>query len=204
MRTTLFAGLAGLMAIALAGVAAAQEPPPIGQPAPAFSLMDSNGRERSLAEYREKWVVLEWLNKDCPYVRKHYGSGNMQRLQREYTGRGVVWLSIISSAPGKQGYVTAEQANQSTAETRAAPSAVLLDPTGTVGRRYAARNTPQMFIIDPSGVLRYDGAIDDRPTARVADIEGARNYVVAALEEALAGRPITTSRTVPYGCTVKY
>jgi len=204
MRKTLAAGLLGLLVLHPAPSASAQEGPVIGQPAPAFSATDSHGRTLSLADFRGQWVVLEWWNHECPYVRKHYGSGNMQRLQREYTGRGVVWLSIVSSAPGKQGYVTPEQANQTMTEQSASPTAVLLDPTGQVGHLYRARNTPQMFVVDPGGVLRYDGAIDDRPTARVSDIQGARNYLAAALDEAMAGRPVTTPRTEPYGCTVKY
>ena len=128
----------------------------------------------------------------------------MQALQRDYTARGVVWLTIVSSAPGKQGYVTAEQAQQTMRDAHAAPTHVLLDPSGVVGRLYGARNTPQMYVIDTSGVVRYGGAIDDRPSARLSDIEGARNYVRQALDEAMAGRPVTTPQTEPYGCTVKY
>jgi len=200
------AGTIALLSCVPAALASAQQPqmPETGRPAPAFEATDSYGRTRSLAEFRGRWVVLEWLNRECPYVRKHYQSDNMQRLQRTYTGRGVIWLSIVSSAPGKQGYVTAERANQSTAELHAAPTAVLLDPTGQVGRLYGARNTPQMYVISPDGVVLYGGAIDDRPSARLADIEGARNYLSAALDEAMAGRPVTTPRTEPYGCTVKY
>jgi len=206
MRKGIGAGLVGLLVLWPATVAGAQQSqiPEIGQPAPAFSATDSYGRARTLAEFRGRWVVLEWLNRECPYVRKHYRSDNMQRLQREYAGRGVVWLSIVSSAPGKQGHVTPEQANQSTAELRAAPTAVLLDPTGVVGRLYGARNTPEMYVISPQGIVLYGGAIDDRPSARLSDIEGARNYVREALDEAMAGRPVTTPRTEPYGCTVKY
>jgi hypothetical protein len=204
MRKTVCAGLVGLLVWPSQAVAQGQGRPEIGRPAPAFSLPDSRAATRTLAEFRGKWVVLEWLNPECPYVRKHYNSGNMQRLQREYTARGVVWLSIVSSAPGKQGYVTGPQADRFAQEQRGAATAILLDPSGDVGHRYDARNTPQMFVIDPSGVLLYDGAIDDRPTARPSDIEGARNYLAAALDEAMAGRPVTTPLTPPYGCTVKY
>lgn len=206
MRRPAFAGLIGLLALWPAASAGAQQlqMPENGRPAPAFSATDSHGRTRSLAEFRGQWVVLEWWNRDCPYVVKHYRSGNMQRLQRDYTGRGVVWLTIVSSAPGKQGYVTPEQANQTVAEQTAVPTAVLLDPTGVVGRLYGARNTPQMYVINPQGVVLYGGAIDNRPSARLSDIEGAHNYLSAALDEAMAGRPVTTPRTEPYGCTVKY
>jgi hypothetical protein len=204
MLKTVGAGLVGLLVWQTQAFAQAQAGPVIGQPAPAFSLPDSRGATRTLAEFHGKWVVLEWLNKDCPYVRKHYNSGNMQRLQRDYTGRGVVWLSVVSSAPGKQGYVTGPEADQFVAAQHSAATAVLLDPSGEVGHRYDARNTPQMFVISPAGVLLYDGAIDDRPTARPADIEGATNYLAAALDEAMAGRPVTTPTTQPYGCTVKY
>jgi peroxiredoxin len=204
MHRSAATALIGLLVWQLPATALAQGEAEIGQPAPAFTAMDSHGRTRSLAEFHGKWVVLEWLNRDCPYVRKHYDSGNMQQLQRTSTAKGVVWLSIVSSAPGKQGYVTGEEADQFVAERGAAPTAVLRDTSGTVGHRYGARNTPQMFVIDPDGVLRYDGAIDDRPTARRADIEGATNYLAAALDEAMAGRPVTRPKTPPYGCTVKY
>jgi alkyl hydroperoxide reductase subunit AhpC len=204
MRNALRAGLVGLLVAQPWGVAMGQTGPEIGQPAPAFSATDSHGATRSLAEFKGKWVVLEWVNPECPYVRKHYNSGNMQRLQRTYTEKGVIWLSVASSAPGRQGHMTAEQANQFEAQRQAAATAILLDPTGAVGHLYDARNTPQMFVIDPNGVLLYDGAIDDHPTARPSDIEGARNYVAAALDEAMAGQPVTTPKTPPYGCTVKY
>lgn len=204
MLKTVCAGLLGLAVWQSQAFAQARGGPEIGQPAPALSLPDSRGTTHSLAELQGKWVVLEWLNRECPYVRKHYNSGNMQRLQREYTAKGVIWLSIVSSAPGKQGYVTGPDADQFAQERGSAATAILLDPSGDVGHRYDARNTPQMFVVDPTGVLRYDGAIDDRPTPRLSDIEGATNYLAAALDEAMAGRPVTTPRTQPYGCTVKY
>jgi peroxiredoxin len=179
-------------------------PAVVGTPAPAFTLVDTYGRTYQLSELRGKYVVLEWLNHGCPFIRKHYNSGNMQRLQKEYTTKGVVWLSVISSAPGKEGYTTAEQANALTAEKGGAATAVLFDTDGTVGHAYGARTTPHMFVIDPEGVLIYNGAIDNRRSADVADIEGAQNYVAAALDEAMSGRPVTIATTQPYGCSVKY
>jgi AhpC/TSA family len=176
----------------------------IGQAAPAFSVTDSMGKAQSLDAYRGKWVVLEWTNNECPFVQKHYGSGNMQKLQKTYTGQGVAWLSVISSAPGKQGYATPERANALTKERGAAPSAVLLDPEGKVGRSYAAKTTPHMFVIDPKGTLVYGGGIDDTPSTDTADIAKAKNFVAAALDAGLAGKPIATASSTPYGCSVKY
>ena len=214
------AGLAGLAGIAgaalvLAGDAAAGPPvtvpdaPTVGSPAPTFTAVDTRGVSHSLAGYAGKWVVLEWFNHECPYTKKHYaamddGVGNTQAMQREYTKRGVVWLSIVSSAPGKQGYTTAADADRLTREKGAAPTGIIRDTAGVIGLRYGARNTPQFAIIDPKGVLRYSGAIDDRRTARVKDIPGATNYVRAALDAGLAGKPIAITQTQPYGCDVKY
>jgi peroxiredoxin len=175
-----------------------------GESAPAFSLPDQDGRTRSLSDFRGKFVVLEWFNNDCPFVRKHYGSGNMQGLQAAYTGRGVVWLTIASSAPGRQGHVSAEEARAIIAHRDARQTALLLDPDGAVGRRYGAKTTPHMFVINPEGVVIYKGAIDDRPSADPADIDGAVNYVQQALEDAMAGGPVTVADTTPYGCSVKY
>lgn len=176
----------------------------IGEPAPDFTGTTSFGKTVKLSDFRGKFVVLEWHNNGCPYVKKHYGSGNMQKLQREWMARGVVWLTIISSAPGKQGYVTAAEENDYITQTKATPTFAILDPTGAIGRLYDAKTTPQMVVIDPKGVMLYDGAIDDRPTSNVADIDGATNYLNLALEQALAGRPVTTPVTKPYGCSVKY
>ncbi len=176
----------------------------IGAKAPDFTATDSNGKTQSLASYKGKIVVLEWLNRQCPFVRKHYSSGNMQTLQKTYTGKGVIWFSVISSAPGKQGYCTPEEANAFVRENGAAPSAVLLDPQGTVGRLYGAKTTPHMFIINADGILVYDGAIDDKPSTDTADVTGAKNYVRSALDEILAGRPVTVATSQPYGCSVKY
>ena len=176
----------------------------VGDRAPDFTATDSNGRVHKLVEYQDKFVVLEWTNRGCPYTQKHYSSGNMQRLQREWTSRGVIWLTVISSAPGKQGYVKAAEENAYVKQVNAAPTAVLLDPTGVLGRLYDAKTTPHMFIIDPKGILIYNGAIDDRPTTDLADVNGARNYLSLALEEATAGRPVIIPATRPYGCSVKY
>jgi alkyl hydroperoxide reductase subunit AhpC len=197
-------------AIALAVILAAVLPAPataavqVNQDAPDFTLPGADGATHSLSDFRGKVVVLEWLNHDCPFVRKHYGSGNMQALQKRYTGEGVVWLSINSSAPGKQGHSTPAEAAELTAETGAAPTAVLLDPDGEVGKTYGARTTPHMFVIDPEGKLVYNGAIDDKPTTDQADVEGADNYVVAALAAVMNGETPEVQTTKPYGCSVKY
>lgn len=176
----------------------------IGKPAPNFTLPDSNGVSHSLSDYEGKIVVLEWLNHGCPFVRKHYNSGNMQKLQKAYTDKGVIWFSIISSAPGKQGYCTPEEANEITAEKHAAPTAVLLDPEGTVGKLYGAKTTPHMFIIGKDGKLVYNGGIDDIRSTNVEDIAKAKNYVQMALDELLAGKEVTVKTSQPYGCSVKY
>jgi peroxiredoxin len=176
----------------------------VGEPAPDFTGTSSAGKTIHLADYRGKFVVLEWHNNGCPYVKKHYNSGNMQKLQKEWTAKGVVWLTVISSAPGKQGYVTAAEENDYIAKMEAAPTAALLDPSGVIGHLYDAKTSPQMVVIDPKGIVIYDGAIDDRPTANPADIEGATNYLNLALEQAMAGKPVTTPTTRPYGCSVKY
>lgn len=178
--------------------------PTIGEAAPAFALLDTHGDEQTLESYRGKWVVLEWLNYGCPYVGKHYNSGNMPGLQTKYRDQGVVWFSIVSSAPGKQGYYEPDEMNSMNEERGNMATAVLLDPTGDVGRAYGARTTPQMVVIDPEGTLLYNGAIDDKPTTRLSDIEGAHNYVVAALDEAMSGKEVSQPRTQPYGCGVKY
>ena len=176
----------------------------VGEPAPDFTATDSNGEVHKLSEYKGKFVVLEWTNRGCPYTQKHYNTGNMQRLQREWTGRGVVWLTVVSSAPGKQGYVTASEENAYLKQANAAPTAVLLDPTGALGHLYDAKTTPHIFIIDPKGALVYNGAIDDRPTTDLADVNGAKNYVSIALDEATSGKPVSNPTTRPYGCSVKY
>lgn len=176
----------------------------VGQPAPDFSVMDSNGKTQTLSEHKGKFVVLEWLNYDCPFVKKHYGAGNMQKLQKEYAAKGVVWLSINSSSPGKQGNFSAEEINEKVAERDAAPTAYLMDQTGKTGKAYGAKTTPHMFIVNPEGVLIYKGGIDDKPSTDPADIPGAKNYVAQALDEAMSGNPVTESSTDSYGCGVKY
>lgn len=176
----------------------------VGSPAPDFSAQDTYGRTHTLFQYKGRFVVLEWHNRECPYTRKHYESGNMQRLQREWTSRGVVWFTVISSAPGQQGYVTAEQENAYVSQVKASPTAVLLDPTGQVGHLYSAKTTPHMLIINPDGVLIYDGAMDDKPTPDQADIAAAKNYVSQALSEAMAGKLVSAPVSRPYGCSVKY
>jgi len=176
----------------------------VGEAAPAFTATDSNGHQYSLTEYKGKFVVLEWHNQGCPYVGKHYGSGNMQKLQKYWTSKGVIWLTVISSAPGEQGYVTAEQENDYLKKMNAAPTAVLLDPKGELGHLYRAKTTPHMFVINPQGQLIYDGAIDDKPTTDQSDIAGATNYVTAALEQAVVGKPVAVATSRPYGCSVKY
>jgi len=176
----------------------------VGVAAPDFTGTDSNGQSQTLSKDRGKFVVLEWHNQGCPYTRKHYESGHMEALQREWTAKGVVWLTIISSAPGRQGYVSAPQENAYLKKMQAVPSAVILDPIGQIGRLYRAKTTPHMFIIDPSGKLIYDGAIDDHPTPDPADIKDSKNYVNQALTEAMAGKPVSEAVTRPYGCSVKY
>ncbi|HWA00314.1 MAG TPA: redoxin family protein [Caulobacterales bacterium] len=177
---------------------------PTGDAAPAFSQADAEGRTRTLPEFAGRTLVLEWTNRGCPYVGKHYNSQNMQTLQREATAGGVVWLSVISSAPGQQGYLDGAGAIAHAQAMRAAPTAILLDPSGAMGHAYDARNTPHMFIISGLGRILYQGAIDDRPSADPASLQGAHNYVRAALADIAAGRAVATPQTTPYGCTVKY
>jgi len=177
--------------------------PMAGQAAPAFTLVDAEGRQRSLSDFRGKTVVLEWTNEGCPYVKKHY-TGAMQALQRAAVADGVVWLSIISSSPGAQGHVEGDQARQWKARNNAAATHLLLDPTGATGKAYGAKTTPDMRVIDPEGRLVYVGGIDDRPTNKAEDLEGANNFVRAALDDLKAGRPVRTAFAQPYGCGVKY
>jgi peroxiredoxin len=194
--------MAGLVGAGFVTAAKADVAP--GKSAPEFAAVDSQGKTVKLSDYRGKVVVLEWTNNGCPYVRKHYGSGNMQALQTSAAAQGVVWLSIISSAPGTQGYVSGLEADKIVADAKAAPAAVLLDPDGTVGRLYGAQTTPHMYVIDTKGMLAYAGAIDDKPTANPNDIKGARNYVSEAIASVIAGQPVKTTSTRAYGCSVKY
>ncbi|MFZ0691301.1 MAG: thioredoxin family protein [Acidobacteriaceae bacterium] len=176
----------------------------VGDPAPDFTGTDSNGQTHKLSEYRGKYVVLEWTNNGCPFTRKHYTSGNMQNLQKEWTAKGVAWLTILSSSPGAQGYMTASAENAYMQKVHAAPTAALLDPTGALGHEYDAKTTPDMYVIDPSGKLIYAGAIDDHPTTDASDIPHSKNYVSDALTEAMAGQQVAVTYTRPYGCSVKY
>jgi len=178
--------------------------PIVGEVAPDFTLIDSNGEEQTLSDYLGQRVILEWTNHDCPYVRKHYSTGNMQQLQQDMTEAGVVWLSVISSAPGRQGYVSGEEANDLTASRGAFPTAVAFDPEGNVGHAYDARATPGMYLIDEAGVLRYMGAIDDQPTTRRSSVEGATNYVRLAVADLDAGGEVQIPETTQYGCSIKY
>ena len=201
MKTKLLLGvLTSLISTALF----AADSPPVGSTAPDISATDSKGKTQTLSQYKGKYVVLEWFNPECPFVKKHYGSGNMQKLQEEFTGKGVVWLTIDSSAPGHEGNLTAEQANQKIAEWKAHSSALLLDPDGKAGRTYGAKNTPHMFVINPEGKIVYEGAIDSKATPNPADIASSTNYVKVALDESLAGKTVTTPSSRPYGCSVKY
>jgi peroxiredoxin len=188
----------------IAAAAFALEPPPVGSGAPDFSLPDANGKTHSLSQYKGKYVVLEWFNPECPFVKKHYGSDNMQKLQTEYTGKGVVWLTIDSNAPGTEGNITPEQAQKITSSWKTHQTALLLDPDGKAGRAYGAKNTPHMVIINPDGKIAYEGAIDSKASPNPADIPSSTNYVKAALDESLAGKTVSTPQTKPYGCSVKY
>jgi peroxiredoxin len=175
-----------------------------GKTAPDFTLPASDGKSYHLADYKGKFVVLEWFNKDCPFIRKHYDSGNMQKLQETYLKKGVVWFSIASSAPGKEGYMTAEAAARERAKDQSHSTATLLDPDGKVGQLYGAKTTPHMFVINPQGTLIYAGAIDDHASADPDDIPQSVNYVALALDQALAGQPVKTASTRSYGCSIKY
>jgi peroxiredoxin len=201
MKTTL-----SLIALtALLGLSSyAAESPKVGSAAPSFSASDTKGKTHSLSDFKGKYVVLEWFNPECPFVKKHYGSGNMQKLQKEYTDKGVVWLSIDSGAPGLEGSLTPEQGNKKLAEWKTHQTALLLDADGKVGRTYGAKNTPHMFIINPEGNLIYEGAIDSKASPNPDDIASSTNYVKAALDDSLAGKQVGTPTTRPYGCSVKY
>ena len=180
------------------------DPPPVGSAAPDFSLTDAKGKAHSLLQYKGKYVVLEWFNPECPFVKKHYGSGNMQKLQEEYTNKGVTWLTIDSSAPGTEGSLSADAASKVMTGWKTRQTALLLDPDGKAGRAYGAKNTPNMVVINPEGKIVYEGAIDSKATPNPADIPNSTNYVKVALDQSLEGKPVTTSTTKPYGCSVKY
>lgn len=176
----------------------------VGDQAPNFTGTDSHGQAHKLSDYRGKFVVLEWHNNGCPFTKKHYESGNMQKLQQEWTGKGVIWLTMISSSPGSQGYVTADQENEYLQKMHAVPTAALLDPKGDIGHLYGAKTTPHMFVINPQGQIIYNGAIDDKATTDASDVTGANNYVSDALQEATSGKAVAVATTRPYGCSVKY
>lgn len=193
--------LATWLALASAGPGGMARP---GEPAPDFHAVDSRGSEVALSDFSGRKVILEWTNHQCPFVQKHYGTGNMQALQKQVREDGAVWLTIISSAPGEQGHVTGEQADRLTARRGARPTAVLLDPDGEIGRMYGAMATPHMVVIDELGRLVYMGAIDDQPSTRQDTVAGAHNYVRAAVNALEAGERVNPPRTQAYGCSVKY
>jgi hypothetical protein len=193
-----------LIALVLCAVPPVLSAAKVGEAAPEFTGTASNGKTFHLSDYRGKFVVLEWHNNGCPFVRKQYNSGNMQRLQKQWTGQGVAWFTILSSAPGQEGYETAMEENGFLAKMQAAPTAALLDPSGVIGHLYDAKTSPQMVVINPQGVVIYNGAIDNKPTTDLNDVPGATNYVTLALEQAMAGKPVETPVTRPYGCSVKY
>jgi peroxiredoxin len=201
-RAVAHAVLAGAIAAVGASGALAQVQP--GKPAPDFAVQDSTGKTVKLSDFKGKTVVLEWTNQDCPYVRKHYGGNNMQTLQKEATDKGVVWLTISSSAPGQQGHVTGLEADELTKTRKASPTAFLLDPEGKVGHMYDARTTPHMYVVDKAGVLAYMGAMDDKPTSNLADLKTARPYLKEAVDAVLAGEPVKVASTRAYGCSIKY
>lgn len=195
-----FTALAAMAVVAAPASAA----PVVGRPAPNFKLADANGKVVTLSDFRGRTVVLEWHNPGCPFVKKHYGSGNMQRTQAAAAKAGVVWLTINSGAPGKQGHMSGAEARTLVAQSGARPTAYLIDHRGVVGRAYDAKTTPHMYVVDKAGTLVYAGGIDDKPTANPADIAGARNHVTAALTELKAGKPVSVATSRPYGCSVKY
>jgi cytochrome oxidase Cu insertion factor (SCO1/SenC/PrrC family) len=193
--------LAGCAALAVALPALAALP---GAAAPDFTVADTAGKPVKLADYRGKFVVLEWTNPECPFVRKHYSSQNMQGLQKEWSAKDVVWLTINSTNASHSEYKKPDEMASWMRAQGAAPKATLIDGTSTTARAYGAKNTPHMFVIDPAGKLVYDGAIDDKRSTDPADVKIAHNYIRAALTEATAGKPVTTASTTPYGCTMKY
>jgi peroxiredoxin len=196
--------LLGVALLAYSPPVARAQAPEIGKSAPGFTLPDTHGAQHALSQYAGKWVVLEWLNYDCPYVKKHYSSGNIPGQQKKWRDQGVVWLAIVSSAPGTQGYFEPDAMNARSASDGSSATAVLLDPEGTVGHAYDARTTPHMFVIDPQGIVRYMGGIDDKPTARVDDLKTATQLVDQALTELFAGKEVSVPTSRPYGCSVKY
>ena len=196
-RTRIFLPVLALFALSAFAVK-------VGDQAPDFTGTDSHGQMHKLSDYRGKFIVLEWHNNGCPFTKKHYESGNMQRLQKEWTDKGVTWFTVISSSSGSQGYVTADQENEYLQKMHAVPTAALLDPKGEIGHLYGAKTTPHMFVINPQGQIIYNGAIDDKATTDPSDVNGANNYVSDALQEAMSGKAVAVATTRPYGCSVKY
>src|ERR1051326_1996048 len=201
MKTKL---LTVLLTIAASTALFAADSPAVGTNAPDFSLTDSKGKTQSVSQYKGKYVVLEWFNPECPFVKKHYGSGNMQKLQAEFHGKGVVWLTIDSNAPGFEGNISPEQAQKVTKDWNTKQTALLLDPDGKVGRAYTAHNTPDMVVINLDGKIIYEGAIDSKASPNPADIPSSTNYVKVALDESMNGKAVSTANTRPYGCSIKY
>jgi peroxiredoxin len=193
-----------LAALLLSLPLAARAVPELGKPAPDFTLSDQSGKPVKLSDAKGKLVVLEWFNKGCPFVQKHYGSKNMQGLQKKYGKKGVLWYTIVSSKPGKEGHLTPAEAAAELKSAGMGSKAILLDEKGDVGRLYSARTTPHMFVVGKKGDLIYMGGIDDKPSTDAEDIKSSKNYVAAALDEALAGKPVSTPSSTPYGCSVKY
>lgn len=202
MQSFRSAGLVGVVALAMCGAAMASAK--VGEAAPAFKADGAAGKPIKLSDYKGKYVVLEWTNEGCPFVQKHYKSGNMQKLQTTYTGKDVAWLTVFSSKPGAQGHVDAAGAQKFKADQKAASTDMVLDDSGAVGHLFDAKTTPNMYVIDPQGKLIYAGAIDDTPSADPADIPNAKNFVQLALDESMAGKPVTTPVSKPYGCSIKY
>jgi peroxiredoxin len=176
----------------------------VGAKVPDLTMTDWNGKAHTLSDYKGKYVVLEWFNAECPFVKKHYRSANMQALQKRYTDEGVVWLTVNSSATGKQGYLTPEAAHQKMTEWKGAQTTMILDSEGALGKAFGAKTTPHMYVINPTGEVIYAGAIDNNDSASESSIATAKNYVSKALDEAMGGTQVTESSTHPYGCSVKY
>ena len=204
MKKMLAAFTAVAVMVACTEAPQAEAAPVVGKPAPNFKLPDANGKPVTLSDFKGKTVVLEWNNPGCPFVQKHYGSGNMQKTQAAAAKDGVVWLTINSGGPGKQGHMSGVEARAFVARSGARPAAYLLDPRGVVGKVYDAKTTPHMYVVDKAGTLVYAGGIDDKPTADQADIKDARNHVLAALSELKAGKAVSVATSRPYGCSVKY
>lgn len=206
LPTMLRRALMASLGVAIIGLFAATAfaAPQVGAAAPDFQVVGSDGKTHRLSDFKGKPVVLEWTNHECPFVVKHYATGNMQKTQALAAEKDAVWLTVISSAPSKQGHVSAEKANELTVSRNATPLTVLLDESGDIGRAYDARTTPHMYLIDENGVLRYMGGMDDRPTARHSDVDGATNFVTAALSDWTEKSEVATPVTAPYGCSIKY